>query len=185
MTICTLGKEWAVSGPTRPPDQVPSRQDRGGVALPELQGALRVGDVAGGRARGARRQRSQRRDSAAALTQTGTLMWRRRMLTASTPAASSRATGGRQMALAQRPSRRTPLEGNHRGHRVATRQGGGAAMPRGLNHQPSWAEGFHGTRATAMQRARQHWASEEAGEYGAGFVSRGTGWIVVARTAYR
>ena len=70
---------------------------------------------------------SQRRDSAAALTQTGTLMWRRRMLTASTPAASSRATGGRQMALAQRPSRRTPLEGNHRGHRVATRQGGRAA----------------------------------------------------------
>ena len=40
-------------------------------------------------------------------------------------------------------------------------------MPRGLNHQPSWAEGFHGTRATAMQRARQHWASEEAGEYAA------------------
>jgi hypothetical protein len=108
------------------PDQDPSRQDRGGVALPELQGALRVGDVAGGRARGARRQRSQRRDSAAALTQTGTLMWRRRMLTASTPAASSRATGGRQMAPAQRPSRRTPLEGNHRGHRVATRQGGGS-----------------------------------------------------------
>jgi hypothetical protein len=40
-------------------------------------------------------------------------------------------------------------------------------MPRGLNHQPSWAEGFHGTRATAMQWARQHWASEEAGEYAA------------------
>ena len=28
---------------------------------------------------------------------------------------------------AQRSSRRTPLEGNHRGHRVATRQGGRAA----------------------------------------------------------
>ena len=53
MTICTLGKD-ARSGPTRPRSQSTSILDRGGVAL-ELQGALRVGDVAGGRARGAGR----------------------------------------------------------------------------------------------------------------------------------
>ena len=52
--------------------------------------------------------------TAAALT--GTSMWRRRRSTTSTPAASLRATGGSQMAPAQRSSRRTPLEGHHRSH---------------------------------------------------------------------
>ena len=58
------------------------------------------------------------------------------------------------MALAQRPSRRTPLEGNHRGHRISqgchTTQGGesgeggeggeGGYSDRGVGGGAEWIE---------------------------------------------
>ena len=109
MTICTLGKEWA--DPTKIPVDKYIRSRRSCARAPRGATSRRCGGRPGSRSRAPAQPTA--RDSAAALTQTGTLMWRRRGCWQPQRRRLLRALrAGSQMAPAQRSSRRTPLEGN-------------------------------------------------------------------------